>query len=82
MKTYKTRQNSNNNVPLPKPNQNQLKRKLFYNKGAHAWNNIYPDTHNMETLINFRTDLMLGTSAYAPVIYDFLLNEQIIDDIF
>lgn len=50
---YSTRASSNNNLILPKPNTNQLKRTFIY-RGTNTWNNLDMDIRNIQTVCQFR----------------------------
>ena len=52
--TYATRFVSNENVELPKPKTNYLKRSLSY-RGASCWNALPSDVKTSQSLSNFKS---------------------------
>ena len=51
---YSTRASTNNDLVLPKPNTNQLKRTFKY-RGAQIWNSLDGHLRNIQSLGTFRS---------------------------
>ena len=52
--TYATRFASNENLELPKPKTNYLKRSLLY-RGTCCWNSLPSDVKTSQSLSNFKS---------------------------